>query len=99
VTATPFAQGVRSLVDDLVLLAACLVCLAGARRYWVIWACALALLEVCMDTLAIAATRVPLFACQSANIIWSYLLAAVLVWASLTASRDSAPAWRAQRAT
>lgn len=75
---------VRSLTDDLVLLAACLIAVRGARRYWVIWTAALALLEVVTDATVLLDPDVTLIAFGSANIIWSWCLAAVVMWASLT---------------
>jgi len=60
------ARGPRALIDDLILFAACLICVRGARRYWVIWAAA------------------------SANVMWSWILGGLLIWASFTAPRAAA---------
>lgn len=80
--------GVRAVVDDLILLAVCLIGLRGARRYWIVWASAFALVEVANDAFFAIVPSVTLYAFASANIIWSWGVVAALLWAYLTNRRE-----------
>jgi hypothetical protein len=80
-------RGVRDLVVDAVFLVVCLVCLRHARRYWVVWVAALALLAWALDGLFLMSPRMSQFTFGHAQVLLSYVLDAVLIWASLTAPR------------
>jgi len=84
------ARGPRALIDDLILFAACLICVRGARRYWVIWAAAIVLLEVIADVAMLLDPDVTYWAAASANVMWSWILGGLLIWASFTAPRAAA---------
>lgn len=74
----------RWLLEDLVMLAACLLCVWRAERYWVVWATSLAVLQVAVDILRPFAGVTP-WAAGSAGVIFTYLLQAAILWGALTA--------------
>jgi hypothetical protein len=87
IAATRMERGVRYLVGDLVGLAACLLALRGARRYWVAVVAGLALLCVAIDTLFLMTPSMSPYTLVRSDILISYAEAAVLIWAALTEPR------------
>jgi hypothetical protein len=72
----------REPVYDGLILAICLVCAVRADRYWTIWACSFALLGEISDlSLFAGATH---WAGFSASLLWSYAVAAAVLWGVLT---------------
>lgn len=67
------------MVVDSLMLAACFVCLVRAERYWVVWASSFGLLALISDLTAFL-PHVSQWAWHSATLIWSYLLAATILW-------------------
>jgi hypothetical protein len=90
--ATPrFALGARVVVEDLAVLAACLLCLRDARGWWVVWATAFAFLLVFTGALFIGFHQIPWLAFASGERIWKYALCATLVWGALADRAVAAP--------
>jgi hypothetical protein len=83
-SANHIVRGSRSLIGDLLMLAACVVCVRGARRYWVIWAATFALLSVVTDIAFLLSPTITSFAFISADDIWAWAQAWVVIWAALT---------------
>lgn len=81
------SSGPWAVALDLALLVACLICVHRARRYWVIWAAALALLEVVGDMTMLLDPKVTYWAAASAGVIFSWILGPLLIWASFTARK------------
>jgi hypothetical protein len=79
-----------SLINDLVLFAACAWSAWRADRYWIIWAGALAWLSVLTDALAIAMPGMTEWAYSSADLVWAYLFGAALLWGAVGARRRGA---------
>lgn len=73
----------REPVYDGLILAICLVCVARADRYWTVWACSFALLGELSD-LSLFSTGVTRWAGFSASLLWSYAVAAAVLWGVLT---------------
>ncbi|MEO8112946.1 MAG: hypothetical protein ABI655_01100 [Phenylobacterium sp.] len=73
---------------DAVMLAVCLICARRADRYWVIWASAFALLSVVTDVAGQTVPHVTMWAYSSANVIWTYLLDAAILWGVWGSARD-----------
>jgi hypothetical protein len=65
------------------ILAVCLACLVRADRYWTVWACSFALLGEISDV-SIFATGVSRWAWLSASLVWSFAVAAAVLWGVLT---------------
>ncbi len=70
-------------VFDAFILAICLACVVRADRYWTIWACSFALLGEISD-LSIFAAGVSRWAWLSASLVWSFAVAASVLWGVLT---------------
>ena len=68
---------------DSFILVICLVCVVRADRYWTVWACSFALLGVVSD-LSIFATGITRWAWLSASLVWSYAVAAAMLWGVFT---------------
>jgi hypothetical protein len=75
------------IVDSLMLIA-CLICMVRAKRYWILCASSFGLLALVSD-LMLFDRRVTLWASLSASIIWSYLLAASILWGVWTTARSA----------
>lgn len=68
---------------DAVILAICIACVVRADRYWTLWACSFALLGEISD-LSIFATGITRWAWLSASLVWSYAVAAAVLWGVFT---------------
>ncbi|MEO8115417.1 MAG: hypothetical protein ABI655_13605 [Phenylobacterium sp.] len=80
--------GWYGLGGDLVVLAICLTVALSSGRYWTIWASSLALLILVTHLLRPFATGVTMWAYQSAQLVWLYLLLAVLLGGAWQGSRS-----------
>jgi hypothetical protein len=72
---------------DSFILVVCLACVVRADRYWTIWACSFALLGEISD-LSIFATGITRWAWLSASLVWSYAVAAAVLWGVFTRRRN-----------
>jgi hypothetical protein len=86
----------RPALDDGFILAVCLACVVRAERYWTIWACSFALLGEISD-LTIFASGVTRWAWLSASLVWSYAVAAAVLWGVLTHG-SAGRVWRRSQA-
>jgi hypothetical protein len=82
----------RPAFDDGLILLVCLACMVRSDRYWSIWACSFALLGEISD-LTIFAPGVTHWAWSSASLVWSYAVAAAVLWGVLT-HRSVGRVWR-----
>lgn len=73
----------REPVYDGLILVICVACIVRADRYWSVWACSFALLGEISD-LSLFVTGVTLWAGFSASLLWSYAIAAAVLWGVLT---------------
>ncbi|MEO8115568.1 MAG: hypothetical protein ABI655_14370 [Phenylobacterium sp.] len=65
--------------EDIVMLAVCLACALRSDRYWTLWASSFALLILMMDLVRPLTTGVTNWAYASSQLVWFYLLLAVLL--------------------
>lgn len=76
-----------ALVEDVVQLAACLVCVRRATSYWVIWVSALTLLCFISDLMSLMPV-VSYWTYRSTNLILAYLVDGLILWGVWTTQRE-----------
>lgn len=73
---------------DLANLAACLICLRTADRYWVICVASLNLIAAATQVLWLLDPHLSAWAVGSADVIWTYLLIAAIAWGVVAEPRE-----------
>jgi hypothetical protein len=77
-----------SVIPGLVMLAICVLGLRFARGYWTLWVGSLVLISVLTDLIAVSVPGVTVWAVGTADLVWWWLMGAVIVWGALGSARE-----------